>query len=213
MYMKHANKLFFLIFGTIIFLGACNKDNNDDWINEQLRRDSIENARIKKLIAEQAPSLKAYVENPSNGWTNPVIDTTFGIWFEVLAPGEESSYTYKLNGNSLIAPTVEVKYKGQLLNGTIFDQTDETSPNKKTAKLSLAQVITAWRAAFFPKQISSNGQNYPIGGLTTNGLKKGSKIRFVTPSPWGYDTQARDKIPASSPLVFEIEVVDINDSL
>jgi len=206
--MKHANKLFFLIFGAIIFLGACNKDNNDDWIREQARKDSIERARIDKVIAEQAPLLKAFVENPANNWNNPILDTASGIWYEILAPGDESSYTYKSNSNGLVAPSIEAKYKGQLLNGTVFDQTDESSPNKKTAKFNLSQVIIAWRFAFFPQKIDQQ----VIGGLTERGLKKDSKIRFITPSPWGYDTAARDKIPANSPLVFEIEVINISDS-
>lgn len=212
--MKHINKLFFLIFGVVILLAACNKNDDLDRIAEEQRlQDSIENARRKKLIDEQAPLLRAYVEDPQNEFSNPVLDTTTGIWFEVLQPGQQDSYTYKLSTNGLVAPTVEVKYKGQLLNGTVFDETDETSTNKKTLKISLAQVITAWQFAFLPRSIDYNGQSFPITGLSQHGLKKESKIRFVTPSPWGYDTDARDKIPANSPLVFEIEVVDISDSM
>ncbi|QNL49384.1 FKBP-type peptidyl-prolyl cis-trans isomerase [Olivibacter sp. SDN3] len=211
--MKHINKLLFLIFGTIILLTACNKNDDFDRIaEEQARQDSIENARRKKLIEEQAPLLKAYVEDPQNEFNNPVLDTTTGIWFEVLQPGQQDSYTYKLGANGLIAPNIEVKYKGQLLNGTVFDETDETSTNE-TLKISLAQVILAWQFAFLPQSIDHNGQSFPVNGLSQHGLKKESKIRFVTPSPWGYDTDARDKIPANSPLVFEIEVVDIGDSM
>lgn len=212
--MKYANKLFLLIFGVILLFAACNKTDFDELGREQERQDSIERARIKKIITEQAPLLKAYVENPSNGWTNPILDTSQGIWYEILTNGQEDSYTYKRNGaGQIIAPTAEVKYKGQLLNGTVFDQTDEQSTNKKTFTFSLAQdIIPAWKIAFLPQKIPYNGQDYAVGGLTSTGLKKGSKIRFVTPSPWGYHTRERDKIPANSPLVFEIEVVNISDS-
>jgi len=212
--MKQLNKLFFLIFGIIILFTACNKTDLAELEREQERQDSIEQARIKKVIAEQAPLLKAYVENPSNGWTTGrVLDTARGIWYEVLAQGQENSYTYKLNANGQIyAPKIEAKYKGQLLNGTIFDETSDESANKKTFIFSLAQnIIPAWKIAFLPQKISYNGKSYPVNGLTSTGLKKGSKIRFVTPSPWAYDTKASDKIPANSPLVFEIEVVDISD--
>ncbi|MFC6103562.1 FKBP-type peptidyl-prolyl cis-trans isomerase [Olivibacter domesticus] len=212
--MKHTNKLFLLIFGVIILFSACNKTDFDELAREQERQDSIEEARIKNLIKEQAPLLKAYVENPSNGWTNPILDTSRGIWYEILTRGQEDSYTYKRSGSGqIVAPKIEVKYKGQLLNGTVFDQTDEQSTNKKTFIFNLAQdIIPAWTIAFLPQKIPYNGQDYAVGGLTSTGLKKGSKIRFVAPSPWGYDTRERDKIPANSPLVFEIEVVDISDS-
>lgn len=213
-YMKHLNKLCLLTLGAIILFSACNKTDFDELAREQKRQDSIEEARIKNLIKEQAPLLKAYVENPSNGWTNPILDTSRGIWYEILTRGQEDSYTYKRNGSGqIIAPTAEVKYKGQLLNGTIFDQTDEQSTSKKTFTFSLAQdIIPAWKIAFLPQKIPYNGQDYAVGGLSLTGLKKGSKIRFVTPSPWGYDTETRPQIPANSPLVFEIEVVNISDS-
>ena len=208
--MKQVNKLFFLILGVITLFTACSKNDGIDGIDEEQRRqDSIRRA---ELVKAQAPALKAYVENPSNGWTNPVLDTTWGIWYEILAPGQEDSYAYKFNSyGDIIAPRIEVKYKGQLLNGTVFDQTDEQSTNKKTYTIGLGQVIYAWQYAFLPKRINYNGQSYPAPGISEKGLKKGSKIRFVTPSPWGYDTQASNKIPANSPLVFEVEVVNISD--
>ncbi|MGK9118477.1 FKBP-type peptidyl-prolyl cis-trans isomerase [Olivibacter jilunii] len=209
--MKHTNKILFLLFGVLIAFSACNKTDFDELQREQERQDSIERARIEKLIAEQTPLLKAYVEDK---WENPIRDTATGIWYEVLNPGQSDSYTYKRSSTGqIVVPTVEVKYKGQLLNGTVFDETNDSLANKKTFKTNLAQVIPAWQIAFLPRQIPYNGQNYPAGGLTANGLKKGSKIRFVTPSPWAYDEESRDKIPANSPLVFEIEVVDINDNL
>ncbi|MGO3306332.1 MAG: FKBP-type peptidyl-prolyl cis-trans isomerase [Sphingobacterium sp.] len=49
-----------------------------------------------------------------------------------------------------------------------------------------------------------------MAGLTTEGLRKGSVIKFVTPSPWAYDAKELEKIPANSPLYFEMEVVDIS---
>ncbi|MEH6307638.1 FKBP-type peptidyl-prolyl cis-trans isomerase [Olivibacter sp. CPCC 100613] len=214
--MKHTNKILFLLFGAVIAFSACNKTDFDELQREQERQDSIERVRIEKLIAEQTPLLKAYVEDK---WENPIRDTTTGIWFEILAPGQQDSYTYKRNSmGQIVAPTIEVKYKGQLLNGTIFGETSEESANNKTLKINLADqsrdiVVLAWHSAFLPKEIPYNGQNHRTGGLTANGLKKGSKIRFATPSPWGYDTRSRDKIPANSPLVFEIEVVNISDEV
>ena len=211
--MKNSKPYLLLFLGAIFTLGACNK-GNDNFSKDQARMDSIENARVEKIIAEQAPLLDAYVHNPANGWEHPLFSEKTGIWYEVLADGDQDSYTYKLNSNgSLVAPIIEVSYKGELLDGTVFDETDPNDPNHKTLRMNLGQtpVINAWYYALFPRTISYNGLTNAFNGLTETGLKIGSKIRFVTPSPWGYDTQASGKIPANAPLVFEIELIHIED--
>ena len=139
-------------------------------------------------------------------------DATFqestGIWFEVLAEGEPDSYQYKFvnKGNSLEAPIVRVKYKGVLLDGTQFDAVSDN----EGMRMSLSGVIAAWQYSFFPKEIfNDTGELVEVGGLTPGGLKKGSKIRFVTPSLWAYREYGQGKVPANAPLDFTIEVLEI----
>ncbi|WP_293917154.1 MULTISPECIES: FKBP-type peptidyl-prolyl cis-trans isomerase [unclassified Sphingobacterium] len=198
--------------GTFIF-ASCNKSDDTDWnklIEEQRIKDSIENARIKGIIANQAPQLKSYAET---NFTNAKLDTATGIWYQVITEGEASSYTYRFNsmGNGIVAPEVTVKFKEKLINGTVTEQTE----TDKTTTYLLSNRKYAWHTAFLPKTLSYNNQDVKIGGLTANGLKKNSQIRFISPSPWVYDTQeVKDKdgnvkIAANSPIVYEIEVVDI----
>ena len=207
--MKQKHAFLLLIFGLFLGLSACNNTDFDQLQAEQNRQDSLERARIQKLLDEQAPLLEAYVH--TQGWTNAILNKDRGIWYEVLNVGTNDSYAYKINYNgtvpALVYPNIEVMYKGELLDGTPFDETADG----KTATLSLNRVLLAWQLAFFPKSIYGNGQNNSVGGLTEKGLQKGAKIRFVTPSPWAYDAEVQDKIPANSPLVFEIEVVNITD--
>lgn len=67
-----------------------------------------------------------------------------------------------------------------------------------------------WVYAFFPYSIRFNGNDEIIGGLTKDGLKKGSIFRMVTPSYWAFDTRTNIKdIPADSPLIYEFEVLAI----
>ena len=202
-----------MAFSLIVSLVSCNNKNDFDFEaaqKEQQRRDSIENVRIKGLIEKQAAELKAFADEKLPGAT--LIDS-LGIWFRVDAVGQEDSYTYRPHpSGGIVAPEVTVKYKGRLLNGTIFDQTDEKEP---TRTFPLNRTIKAWQIAFLPKEIKYNGNKYSLLGLTNTGLKKNSKIKFVTSSPWAYDIQElKDKegkvtIPANSPLYFEIEVIDI----
>ncbi|WP_134091537.1 hypothetical protein [Olivibacter sp. XZL3] len=112
--MKHANKILFLLFGALIVFSACDKNDFDEIQRENARQDSITRARIQKALAEQEPILRAYVQDPGNGWINPRRNDSTGIWYEVLAAGQSDSYTYKLNSlGQIVAPTVEVKYKGR----------------------------------------------------------------------------------------------------
>jgi len=209
--MKNVLKLIAIgLVGTFIF-ASCNKGSDFDYEKlqeEQRIKDSIENARVQKHIKDQAPALKAYA---TANFTNPILDTASGIWYDVITEGDQSSYTYRFSQQGIVAPEVTVKYKGQLLNGTVFDQTEAD----KSTTMSLGRAIFAWQRMFVPKSISVNNQDYPTNmGVTPKGLKKNSKVKFVTPSPWAYDEteikkEGKPTIPANSPLVFEIEVVDI----
>lgn len=209
--MKKTIAYISIAFSFLFVIASCNKNDFDfeAELKEQQRRDSIERVRVKGIIENQAAGLKAFADEKIPGAT--LVDS-LGIWFRVDAVGQVDSYTYTFNPNGgITAPEVTVKYKGTLLNGTVFDQTEEG----KTVNFNLASTIQAWHIAFLPKTISYNGTVIPVTGLTTSGLKKGSKIQFITSSPWAYDTkEVKDKdgkvtIPANSPLYFEIEVVDI----
>ncbi|GHE23844.1 FKBP-type peptidyl-prolyl cis-trans isomerase [Sphingobacterium griseoflavum] len=202
--MKILIKLTFALIAIATF-SSCSKNSDLDYqkvLEEQRIKDSINNARIEKILKEQAPTVKAFADQ---NMVDAKLDTATGIWFQVITEGDEASYTYKVLNNSLIYPTITAKYKGTLLNGTVFDQSEAG----KDFTFPLMNVIGAWQLAFFPKAITFNGNTYKIGGLTTSGLKKGAKIKIVTPSPWAYDARDSEKIPANSPLYFELEVVDI----
>lgn len=210
--MKKLFKGFALVALAAITFSACNKNDFDfEKEKEAARvRDSIENARIKKLIALQAPELEAFAKK---NFTNPQFDTTTGMWFEIVTENKDDSYQYKIDSYGIVPPTVKVEYKGSLLTkmDKPFDETEKDKPRE----FSLGKTIPAWQWAFLPKVFKYNGVEVKTSGLTAKGLKKGGKIRFVTPSPWGYDTQSlKDQngeisIPANSPLYFQIEVADI----
>lgn len=92
-----------------------------------------------------------------------------------------------------LSDELEVRYVGRLLadDTSIFDQTDGQS----TAKLRLAAVIQGWQIGM------------PFIG-------RGGEIRLYVPSNLAYGSQSRldadgnEVIPANSPLIFDIELVD-----
>ncbi len=82
--------------------------------------------------------------------------------------------------------TVEVKYKGSLVNGTIFDQT----ATDKTFTYALNALIKGWQIGI------------PL-------MKKGGKATFFIPSELGYGSVTTGPIPANSVLIFDIELIDV----
>lgn len=82
---------------------------------------------------------------------------------------------------------VRVKYKGYLLDGTVFDQTKEG----QSAVFSLSGLIPGWQMAV------------PL-------LKPGGKGRFVLPSHLAYGAfSPHGPIGPNEVLVFEIELLEV----
>lgn len=103
----------------------------------------------------------------------------------------ESGLLYKIEkageGDSPKAEdTVKVHYKGTLTDGTVFDSSyDRGEP----IEFQLNQLIPAWVEAI------------PM-------LKKGGKIEIVAAPELAYGDRQAGKIPASSTLKFEVELLD-----
>ncbi|WP_057939058.1 FKBP-type peptidyl-prolyl cis-trans isomerase [Algoriphagus resistens] len=99
--------------------------------------------------------------------------------------------------------TMHVNYAGYLIDGTLFDTSIESLAKENNAfiegrpyeplpvTVGMGQVIPGWDE-----------------GLLL--LKKGSKAKFIIPSPLGYGENAMGaKIPANSILVFDVDVADV----
>lgn len=78
--------------------------------------------------------------------------------------------------------TVEVKYKGYLLDGSVFDQ--------GTGVFSLTSVIEGWQIGI------------PL-------MREGGSAVFYIPSHLGYGDNELDDIPANSVLIFEVDLINI----
>ena len=106
-----------------------------------------------------------------------------------------SGLRYKIlqNGNGKQAAKgdmVSVHYKGQLLDGTVFDSSYKRK-QPLDFNVGLGQVISGWDE-----------------GIQL--LKVGDKARFVIPSELAYGSQgAGSVIPPDAPLIFDVELVNV----
>lgn len=85
--------------------------------------------------------------------------------------------------------TVYVHYTGRLLDGTVFDSSRD-SGEPFSFRLGVGQVIKGWDEAIAM-------------------MNEGGKATLVIPSDIAYGSQDRDKIPAYSTLVFDVELVKV----
>ncbi|MCB0349272.1 MAG: FKBP-type peptidyl-prolyl cis-trans isomerase, partial [Bdellovibrionales bacterium] len=105
--------------------------------------------------------------------------TASGLQYKVVTAGDGPS-----PGDD---DTVEVHYRGTLIDGTEFDSSYKRNP---TAKFPVRGVIPGW----------------------TEGLQlmsKGSKYQFFIPPGLAYGERGRPSIPPNSVLIFEVELIDI----
>lgn len=85
---------------------------------------------------------------------------------------------------------VKVKYEGRLIDGTVFDSTDKHGGQPAT--FAPSQVIKGWTEA-----------------LTM--MPVGSKWQLYIPQELGYGSRPSGMIPAYSTLVFDVEVLGIEE--
>lgn len=151
----------FLSFATVFFLsGGCIKNE----VSCTPKTIASEDAEMQATAASLAPGL-TFTKHSS------------GMYYYIENPGSGPTPTS--------TSTLSVKYKGQLSNGTIFDQTTTTPVN-----FTLSGVIFGWQIAL------------PL-------IQKGGKIKMIIPSTYGYGCTANGPIPAYSILYFEVELIDV----
>ena len=128
-------------------------------------------AEAKKAIAAQMDKVAAgYDETPS------------GLRYKILQKGTGK----KAAKGSMVS----VHYKGQLLDGTVFDS---SYPRKQPIdfELGVGQVISGWDE-----------------GIQL--LKVGDKVRFVIPSELAYGSRgAGGVIPPDATLIFDVELMRV----
>ncbi|PQL94079.1 FKBP-type peptidyl-prolyl cis-trans isomerase [Apibacter adventoris] len=136
--------------------------------------------KIKELGEKNKVIGQKFLED--NKKKKGVITTASGLQYEILTKG-------KSVGTPKPEDIVKVKYEGRLIDGTVFDSTQNNN-NGEAIEFPLNRVIKGWTEGV---------------GLMT----KGSKYRFFVPSDLAYgEREAGTKIEPNSVLIFDIELVD-----
>lgn len=138
---------------------------------------------MKKMKSAEGDSIRKYLTD-KNIMVKPTMVDSLYILQRSGAPGRPIN-----EGDS-----VELKYTGMFLNGTVFDQSDNGDGGPGTVKFVYrhnAQLIQGW-----------------LDVLET--MHEGETIRFLLPSSLAYGSYGRGKdIPPYTPLLFQIKVIKV----
>ena len=99
-----------------------------------------------------------------------------GLYFKILKQGEGRKIQYK--------DRISFTYKGELLDGTVFDDLREP------VEFNVSDLIAAWKEIVLE-------------------LNEGGKAYLVSPPYLGYGTHELDDIPPNSIIAFTMEVVEV----
>lgn len=99
-----------------------------------------------------------------------------GVYYKIIEKGDGKKVQFK--------DIISFKYRGELLNGLVFDE------SKEPVDFKLSQLIACWKEVLLE-------------------LNEGGKAFLVSPPQAGYGNHELEDIPKNSILSFELEVVEV----
>lgn len=170
-----------LVILTILFSACESNFNLGGPVYDEAGNSAIDSAKIAQYLETAEYDSLYRIHDPS------------GV---VVIVQEEGSGSRPSPGN-----TVHANYTGMLMDGTVFD----TNVEAVAKEHDIYDEKRDYRISSFP--LIPGNQGGPIPGFTVGftRMRSGSKGVIIIPSPYGYQDQEMDRIPANSVLVFEVD--------
>ncbi|MBQ9182342.1 MAG: FKBP-type peptidyl-prolyl cis-trans isomerase [Neisseriaceae bacterium] len=167
----------------VLLLGACNREANNNFKNP----DAVGNTPAAVATPSSENSVEQQYAEVNRQWlaTNAKQD---GV--QTTASGLQ--YVVKKEGNGkqpTLNDVVSVKYTGRLIDGTVFDSTDQNNAGNPVT-FPLDGVVQGWQE-----------------GLQL--MKEGAEYTLILPAALGYGEQTVGSIPANSALIFDVALVKV----
>ena len=186
-----------------VAMSSCLKNDNSSYVApvDPAAQDSVLQVFIDSTgynLQTQSSDYDYYAYDQSTGTYKAETVSAPYLYYEIVTPGNSEQGSVdtsnaaiggNLGGNTTIYNTytdstliASVTYKGTLLDGTVFDKSDEP------VLFAIPRLLPAWQ--YLMKKVG-----------------KGGEIRILTPSLYGYSNASQTGIPINSPLYFDIKVV------
>lgn len=144
----------------------------------------------QKVKSQEAGKISNYI---SKNDLKPTV-TTSGLNYIVTKKGT--------GPKAKVGDSIVLNYTGRFLNGKVFDTSDKVVAEKE-------KVFNPQRP-YEPMRVPA-GTNSTIPGFDEALLlfPKGTEVTVIIPSKLGYGEQGSQAIPPFSPLVFELEIMNV----
>ncbi len=133
-----------------------------------------------KTVKMRNAAAQAFLD--MNSHEKGVITTASGLQYKIIAAGDRKAASPKSTD------IVEVQYRGKLVDGTEFDS---SYARGAPAVFPVTGVIKGWQEALVL-------------------MKPGAKWQLFVPPKLGYGNATLPRIPGSSVLVFDVELLGVN---
>ena len=178
-----------------IGLSSCAEDTptSDPYANWQERNehyiDSIAAVATTNASGNWERVLNYKIQNENLGTNLSDYDVDQYVYMQVLEPAEEGGIA------PVFTDSVSVYYRGELINGEVFDQSYTGDLNTDVH----VPVTMAMQA--------SSTDGLIVGWVTAlQQMKEGMRVRLYIPADLGYGKQEKTSIPANSTLIFDLKL-------
>lgn len=155
----------------------------------------------------QIDSIETFIKR---NYPKASLDTTgkYGLYYYQITPPDDPDEVIN-TGDRL-----HLNYTGRLLNGTVFDSTDEiVSKDNGLEPKSAYEPTYITKGDKYSNTTMGESESEIIDGFAyaVDKMKHGEKAIAIFYSPWGYGAKGSGaSIPPYSPLMFELEMVHKN---
>ncbi|MEM6395258.1 MAG: FKBP-type peptidyl-prolyl cis-trans isomerase [Bacteroidota bacterium] len=151
-----------LLLGVLLSVTACLSRDDDDVIGPDPNQAAIDREIIVDYVNNSGFSFE---EDPS------------GLFYRIVAPGSAE--------RPITSDSIQIRYRGELLDGTIFDQTE----NNMSVNFRLNNLIAGWQIGI------------PLIG-------RNGSIEMVIPSGLAYGAFGAGIIPPNAVIFFRVDLID-----
>ncbi|MXV51803.1 FKBP-type peptidylprolyl isomerase [Pedobacter sp. HMF7647] len=161
--------------------------------------DSIFNGKIQQYLKDEAETARKGEAGKINAYITsknlkPTV-TASGLKYVV----EKQGAGIKAN----VGDTIEVNYTGSFVTGKVFDTSIESIAKENK---QIYNAMRPYKPIKLPVGVQASIPGFDEGLAL---FPKGTKVKLILPSNLAYGQQGNQAIPPYTPLVFDIEVINI----
>jgi FKBP-type peptidyl-prolyl cis-trans isomerase FklB len=181
--MRFFGQVGWFVIGAALALGACSREPEQQAATAPETAPAADQQSAPQATVPPSLNLEANENYLAESRDKPgTIERPSGLQYRVLNAGSGSTPKYAED-------EVEVTYKGWMVDGTVFDQTEAGD----TTKFPAGGVIVGWQEAL-------------------SLMKEGDEWEVVIPAAMAYGLEGKGPIPPNQVLTFQMKLIKVTSA-